>query len=156
MLPEANVKHQSFEARASRRNRAADQRNQKKRDGNPLFDQAGILDQVVRLEAPNWTALSVAYDILARDIASYERAVAEERRNRQKYAVYRQMLCEAIGEENVEEVEADYTERWRGHRAMEQWGYRLNYLNNYLARYAGRAPLDVYEEAQRRLERPAA
>lgn len=143
---------QSFEARARRRNAAIAERNQKKRDANPLFDQAGLLNQVVQLDERQWTALSIAYDDLARGIDSYERWLAHERDNRRRYGIYRQMLDEAIGAENTEEVVADYEERWRGHAAMQQWEYRLDYLCRYLATYLKRTPLDVYNEAQQRYD----
>jgi hypothetical protein len=52
----------------------------------------------------------------------------------------------------VEEVIADYAERWRGHAAMQQWEYRLDYLDNYIARYTGRTSNDVYAEMERRME----
>jgi hypothetical protein len=144
------ARHQSFESRAKRRNTAIATRNQKQRDANPLFEHAGILDQVVQLDQRQWDALSLAYDELARGIASYERWLCEEREERQRYAIYRQMLCEAIGEENVEEVVADYDLRWQGHPAMQQWCYKLDFLCRYLATYLKRTPLDVYEEACRR------
>ncbi len=143
-------RRQSFEARAGRRNKAIEQRNARKRAQNPLFDHAGILGQVVTLQEPNWTALSVAYGEIAIGIATYERAIEEERRNQLRYATYRHMLAEAIGEENVEEVEADYAQRWPEGHSMRQWCYRLNYLNNYLARYLKRTPLDIFEEANAR------
>jgi len=142
----------SFEARAKRRNAAIAERNQKKLDANPLFEHAGIIDQVVQLDQRQWDALSIAYDDLARGIDSYERAIAHERENRRKYAVYCQMLDEAIGPENTEEVVADYEERWRDHVAMQQWEYKLNYLCRYLAAYLKRSPLEIFQEAQQRLE----
>lgn len=142
----------SFEARARRRNRGIAERNAKVRAANPLFDQAGILDQVVQLDERQWNALAIAYDDLARGIASYERTIAAERRHQREYAIYYQMLCEAIHEENAEEVVADYHERWRNHRAMQQWEYRLNYLNNYIAAYLKRTPLDIFDEAKQRYQ----
>lgn len=141
---------QSFDARARRRNAAIAERNQKQRDANPLFDAAGILDQVVRLDERQWTALSVAYGEIEIGIRTYERELDAESNYRRRYAIYRQMLCEAIGDENVEEVEADYDQRWPKGHSMQQREYRLNYLNRYLATYLQRTPLDVFEEAQQR------
>lgn len=143
-------RRQSFEARASRRNAAIAERNRKKIEANPLFEHAGILDQVVQLDQRHWDALSVAYHEIEIGIRTYEREVAEQRQNQRRYDTYRQMLCEAIGEENVEEVEADYNQRWPKGHSMQQWAYRLNYLNNYLAHYLKRTPLDVFDEASRR------
>lgn len=144
-------RRQSFEARAGRRNKAIEARNQKIRDQNPLFEYAGMLEQVAELDTRQWDALSLAYDDLARGIAAYERAIASEGEHARRYMVYFEMLAEAIGLENAEEVEADYRERWRGHASMSQPEYRLNYLNNYLARYLGCTSGQVFEEARHRL-----
>lgn len=142
---------QSFAARAKRRNAAIAARNQKLIDANPLFHQAGVLDQVVTLDQRHWDALSVAYGEIEIGIKIYEDQIAWEQRSARKYAMYCQMLAEAIGAENVEEVLADYDQRWpRGH-SMQQWEYRLNYLNTYLARYTKRTPTAIFEEAQQRL-----
>lgn len=142
----------SFEARAKRRNAAIADRNQKLREANPLFDQAGLLEQVVQLDERHWSALSIAYDDLARGIASYERHMRHEREHQAQFAIYRLMLDEAIGAENTEEVLADYAERWRNHASMQQWEYRLDYLCRYLASYLKCTPLAIFEEAHRRLQ----
>ena len=144
------MRHQSFEARAARRNRAIAERNQKVRDANPLFDQAGMLDQVAPLNDRQWDALALAYDEIGRGVAHYQRALAREAENQARYATYRHMLCLAIGEENVEEVEADDYERWHTHPAMWDWGFRLDRMCRYLATYLNRTPLDIYNEAQQR------
>jgi hypothetical protein len=146
------TRSQSFKARARRRNTAIAERNQKKRDANPLFEAAGILHQVVQLDERQWTALSVAYGEIEIGIATYERELEAERNNRRRYAIYRQMLCEAIGEENVEEVEADYDQRWSKGHSMQQWSYRLSHLNKYLATYLKRTPLDIFNEVQQRYQ----
>lgn len=145
------MKRQSFEARARRRNTEIHRRNQKKIDANPLFDQAGILDQVVTLDKRRWDALSVAYNEIEIGIRTYEEHIAEERRHQLEYDAYWQMLCEAIGEENAEEVVADYAERWRNHTSMQQWCYRLDYLCTYLSRYLKRTPLDIFQEVRDRI-----
>lgn len=142
----------SADASARLRNRAIVKRNAKKAAANPLFEAAGILDQVVPLEAPNWDRLRVIYFDLARDIASYEWWLERERRHRRQWAVYVQMLDEAIGAENREEVLADYDQRYPKGHSMQQWEYRLSYLNTYLARYLKRTPLEVFHEAQARME----
>lgn len=142
---------QSFEARAKRRNTEIAKRNQKKADANPLFAAAGILEQVVQLDQRHWDALSVAYGEIGIGIKTYEDQIAWERRSATKHAMYCQMLTEAIGAENVEEVLADYDQRWPKSHPMQQWEYRNNYLNNYLARYTNRTPLDIFEEANQRL-----
>lgn len=141
---------QSFEARAARRNRAIAERNQKRRERNPLFDQAGIIDQVAPLDERQWDALALAYDEIGRGVEHYERALAREAENQARYATYRHMLCLAIGEENVEEVEADDYERWHTHNVMWGWHYRLDRMCRYLATYLNRTPLDIFNEAQQR------
>lgn len=146
---------QSFEARAKRRNTEIAKRNQKKIDANPLFAAAGILEQVVQLDQRHWDALSVAYGEIEIGIKTYEDQIAWERRSAKKHAVYCQMLTEAIGAENVEEVLADYDQRWPKGHSMQQWEYRINHLNNYLARYTKRTPIAIFEEAQRRLSEEA-
>jgi intergrase/recombinase len=94
----------------------------------------------------------VVYGEIEIGIRTYEEEIERERVYRRRYAIYRQMLREAIGEENVEEVEADYDQRWPKGHSMQQREYRLNYLNRYLATYLKRTPLDVFDEAQQRYQ----
>lgn len=138
----------STQAKANRRNSNATKRNQKQAERNPLFAQAGILDQVVKLSKCDWTALEVTYHDLARDIEAYERRLAQEKRNKARYEAYKQILSDAIGPDNFDEVEADYNQRWHTGHPMQQWEYRLNYLNNYIATFTKRAPLDIWEQAK--------
>lgn len=140
----------SFARRAAQRNRAIAQRNQRIRDALPLFDHAGIVDQVATLDPRQWDALRVAYDDIERGMQQYLWWRDRERDEQRRYAIYIQMLDELIGADNREEVLADYAERWRDHTSMQQMSYRINALNTSLARLTGRTPLDIFYEAQQR------
>jgi hypothetical protein len=127
----------SFERRAANRNR-------KQAARAPLFAWAGLLE--------DWTPQQVAYDELARGIASYERAVNWDRQNVTQLATLVQMLDEAISAENREEVVADMMSR------SYLAGYivrQIDHLCAYLARYQKRLPLDVYNELVRRITHEA-
>ena len=122
----------SFERRAATRNRTQAARA-------PLFAWAGLLE--------DWTPLRVAYDELARGIASYEWQLERAHTNATQFATLVQMLDEAITAENREEVVADMMSRWylAGYIVRQ-----IDYLCTYLARYLNRTPLDIWEEVERR------
>ena len=126
----------------------ATQRNNNAVARAPLLAYAGLLE-AAGMKA-DWDARQVVDSDFASALAADERRRVEEQQNRRAYAAYCLMLDEAIGEENREEVLADYNERWAGHEAMQQWGYRLDYLCRYLARYLNTTPLAVHYEARRR------
>ena len=111
----------------------------------PLLSHAGILGQVVDIA---YTAQRIRDEDVAYALRMYEARITEDRRGRRQYASYRRMLVALITEENVEEIEADYAERWRGDESMQQMSYRLDYLNRYIARITGRSPLDIHQEAR--------
>lgn len=128
------MKRQSPQAKANRRNANANARA-------PLFAWAGLVPQV--------TATQVEYDDLARAIASYEKEVAWDRYQWAKLNAYVAMLDAAIGAENREEVLADMLSRGAYIKRTE---YQLEYLCRYLATYLKRPPLEIYEEAEKRLD----
>lgn len=126
-------------ARAAQRNNNAVARA-------PLLAYAGLLDEV-GIKA-DWDGQQVADSDFANALEVDEMHRAMEARNRRYWTIYCAMLDEVIGSENREEVLADYNERWANHGAMQQWGYRLNYLCEYLARYLNVPPLAIHEVAR--------
>ena len=113
----------------------------------PLFDHAGILDQVADIA---YDARRIVDEDFARAIGSDLFWQDKARYEQRQYAMYIAFLDEVIGQENREEIEADYAERWRDHSSMRQMVYRISYLNTYLANYLKRTPLEIFEEAKRR------
>lgn len=139
------TRSQSLETRAKRRNADTERRNKQKREQNPLFESAGILDQVVTLESPAWDANRIAYDDIERGMRLYEQRLVSQQRQQAYQGELMNLLAFLIRWENVEEVVADYDQRWPQGHPMQQHEYRAGHFLKYISRYINIHPLALFD-----------